>query len=175
MVPLLAEPEVDEAPPSRARLQAVPTVVPHRRPLITPRAGAVLALAGLLAVAVVAASMALGGTDSDPAPTGVAAGPAEHGAVSTVTYVPGQSSSWHRHPGLHAVTVLSGTLTVYGPDCEAQTFGPGQSYVGGHQTHLAVNATDAPLEMAVIYTFDEGSSMANFLIPASPPAGCTVA
>jgi quercetin dioxygenase-like cupin family protein len=26
-----------------------------------------------------------------------------------------QTSGWHSHPGLHPVTVVSGTLTVYGP------------------------------------------------------------
>lgn len=177
MEPLLAETEV--APPPAVRLQAV---APGGRTLIPPTAGLALVVAGLVVVGAVTAALLLPGADPGPAAPaarppatgGITVTGAEDVEVRMVTYLPGEASSWHRHPGLHAVAVLSGTLTVYGPDCQAQSFGPGQSYVGGQQAHLAQNSTGAPLEMAVTYLVAEGSSMADFLIPAAPPPGCAV-
>ena len=90
-------------------------------------------------------------------------------------YVPGQSSGWHTHPGLHLVTVLSGTLTVYGPDCQPQIFGPGTVYAGGDRLHLARNEADAPLEMVVTYVSGPGQSMAHFRLDGVAPPGCQVA
>jgi quercetin dioxygenase-like cupin family protein len=93
-------------------------------------------------------------------------------SVVTQVYEPGQTSGWHSHPGIHAVAVLSGVLTVYDGDCRRETFEPGRPYVGGQQTHLVRNETDAPVTMIVTYL--NPSVPANSSRHVPPPAGCTI-
>ncbi len=111
------------------------------------------------------------------APTAAAAAPAFNlsaGDVSVVTqvYAPGQGSGWHSHAGIHAVAILSGTLTVYDAQCRAETFGPGKPYIGGQQPHLAVNEAATPVDMVTTYV---GSPAGNNLTQhPQPSAGCQV-
>ncbi len=95
-------------------------------------------------------------------------------AVQTIAYAPGQSSGWHAHPGLHLVSVVSGTLTVYGPDCQAVHYGPGQPYVGGDALHLARNEGDVPVQMGVTWLTKPGQAMADFRTARAAPSGCPV-
>ena len=101
------------------------------------------------------------------------AGPAEL-VVQTTTYFPGQTSGWHSHPGLHLVSVVSGTLTVYGPDCQVQRYGPGEPYIGGGSVHLARNEGEVSVEMGVTYLSTPGQSIAHFRVPHQAPATCPV-
>jgi len=92
-------------------------------------------------------------------------------SVVTQVYEPGEDSGWHAHSGIHAVAVSSGSLTVYDSQCRAQTFGPGQPYVGGQDLHLVRNGTAAPVEMAVTYLSPSAGNGPTRHLP--PPAGCT--
>lgn len=85
-------------------------------------------------------------------------------------YEPGHDSGWHTHPGIHAVAVLSGSMTVYDGECRATTYGPGQPYVGGRGLHLVRNQSSVPVEMSVTYLnpSSPGSSAQHF----SAPGGC---
>ena len=107
-----------------------------------------------------------------PASSGVAIGGPSDVAAQMASYAPGQSSGWHSHTGLHAVVVVSGTLTIVDGDCQRRTFGPGDSYVGGRDVHVALNETASPLEMAVTYLFPAGVSHTGFHVPAAVPPGC---
>lgn len=80
-------------------------------------------------------------------------------SVVTQVYEPGQASGWHSHPGIHAVSVTSGVLTVHVTGCPTRTFEPGRPYVGGQEAHMVANETDAPVTMTVTY-----------LNPSSPPS-----
>jgi quercetin dioxygenase-like cupin family protein len=88
--------------------------------------------------------------------------------VLKVAYEPGQSSGWHTHAGIHAVAVLSGTLTVYDGQCQAQHYGPGRPYIGGQELHLARNETAAPVEMVVTYLNPSTSTKADSAHPEGP-------
>lgn len=102
---------------------------------------------------------------------GAQPGPALAVTVQRATYAPGQSSGWHSHPGIHSVVVLSGTLTVV-EACASRTFGPGDTYIGGQQNHLATNDGTEPVEMMVVYsTTADGPS--DYALPADAPAGCS--
>lgn len=94
-------------------------------------------------------------------------------AVVTMTYEPGQSSGWHTHPGLHAVAVVSGTLTVYGPTCSPLVIGPGESYVGGQELHVTRNEAAVPVEMVV--TSVDTNRLTNSVTAHVAPVGCGVA
>jgi quercetin dioxygenase-like cupin family protein len=105
----------------------------------------------------------------------VSPAPAVEGvAVYRLGYDPQQSSSWHRHQGTHAVTILSGTLTVYGPDCQAVRYGPGESFVGGGDLHMARNETAEPVDLTETVVLPAGVTADRFVVPATAPAGCDV-
>jgi quercetin dioxygenase-like cupin family protein len=74
--------------------------------------------------------------------------------IQTVTIAPGAQSGWHSHPGPEYTIVKSGTITVQkATNCPAVTLSAGQIFfVAGGVSHLAVNSTDAPVELYVTYT-----------------------
>ncbi len=114
-----------------------------------------MTVAGLSAATISVAALATIDAGTVPAvaadPTGLTlAGPEAVSVVSQV-YDPGQDSGWHVHSGIHAVAVISGTLTVYDGQCRAHTVEPGRPYVGGQEVHRARNQTAHPVEMVVTY------------------------
>ena len=70
------------------------------------------------------------------------------------------------------MTVISGTLRFYGPDCQPRHYGPGEPYVGGDRAHLARNEGEMPVEMAVTYVMAPGQSIGHFRVPDVAPTGC---
>jgi quercetin dioxygenase-like cupin family protein len=146
-------------------------------------------LAGVVAI-VGAAGLTLaprgGPSSSEPVPASVPAanahalgplavtlsGPGDV-TVLTQAYEPGGDSGWHAHPGIHAVAVLSGTLTVYDEECRPQTFGPGQPYIGGQEPHRVRNEAQEPVQMVVTYLNPAGPHNSNRSVPA--PAACGTA
>ncbi|MDQ4068873.1 MAG: cupin domain-containing protein [Actinomycetota bacterium] len=151
------------------------------------RTGPVVAMvAGALIMALAAVSLAVHAGDGAgrPAPdaatvAGAPALPADPGAITlsardvsvvTQVYEAGEDSGWHSHPGIHAVAVISGVLTVYDSQCQRHTFEPGRPYVGGQQPHLVRNETDGPVTLAV--TFLNPSAPTGSTEHLAPPAGC---
>jgi quercetin dioxygenase-like cupin family protein len=146
------------------------------------RLAPVLAMVSGLAVIALAATVtvtARAGNDAQraaPAPVAAPADPlsitlsARDVSVVSQVYEPGNDSGWHSHSGIHAVAVLSGTLTVYDKDCVARTYEPGRPYVGGQELHLVRNETDAPVVMAVTYLNPSTGSEPTRHLPA--PNGC---
>lgn len=176
LAPVLVRP-VDR----RATLVLAPTYASENRP--RRWRAAAMAAGGLVLVAATGVGLTEVGDRgaSAPAPqaavTNVHLGPlaitlSGPGDVSTVTqvYEPGQTSGWHAHTGIHAVAVLSGTLTVYDEQCRAQAFGPGQPYIGGQELHLVRNEGPAPVEMVVTYLNPAGPNTSTRHMPA--PASC---
>lgn len=108
------------------------------------------------------------------ASSGVTLGGPADVTIQMATYEPGQSSGWHTHTGMHAVMVMSGTLTFYDGECHARTYGPGDTYVGGQDLHLARNETATPVEIAVTYMFPTGVNHTQFHVPSPAPAGCDI-
>ena len=183
--PLAAEttPVQPEAPAATAA--DTPGPAPARFTLRT--AWPLIAMATGLVVLALAATVvvrsARGG--SRPAAT-VSAATAEPSAITvsardvsvvSQVYGPGEQSGWHTHPGIHAVAVLSGVLSVYDDQCRLQTFEAGRPYVGGQQPHLVRNETDAPVVMAVTYLSPAApgtSTQHSGTEHLPPPAGCSI-
>jgi quercetin dioxygenase-like cupin family protein len=149
--------------------------------------GPLVAMIGGLAVMVAAATLIpaavrTAGPDHTSAPAATAptapADPlaitlsARDVAVVSQVYEPGQQSGWHAHTGIHAVAVLSGTVTVYDSGCRAETFGPGRPYVGGQEPHLVRNETEEPVVMSVTYLAPSDHAASSRKV--APPAGCPV-
>jgi quercetin dioxygenase-like cupin family protein len=118
-----------------------------------------------------------GGRPPLPAPdsSGLVLGGPTDVTVQRTTYEPGQTSGWHSHTGMHAVMVLSGTVTFYDAECRSHTYSPGDTYVGGRGAHLVRNETAGPVEMAVTYLFPAGQSHTAFHIGSPVPLGCDAA
>lgn len=51
----------------------------------------------------------------------------------------GGQNGWHSHPGLVAVTMLSGTIQWYDENCNATVYKAGDSWVEGSQKHAFRN------------------------------------
>ena len=92
-------------------------------------------------------------------------------SVVSQVYAPGEASGWHSHSGIHAVAVLSGTLTVYDGQCRPTTYQPGQPYVGGQELHLVRNEGEAPVVMAVTYLAPSTGNAPTRQLPAPPGCG----
>ena len=136
------------------------------RPVVAMAAG--LGLIGAALAVVHQASAA----PSRPASASMTIGGPADVAVQTATYQPGQTTGWHSHTGIHAVMVLSGTVTFYDGDCRGRAYGPGETYVGGQDVHAVRNETAEPVNLAVTYLFPAGVSHTTFHVDAPPPAGC---
>ena len=133
-------------------------------------------MAGCMAIAVVAGSViethrtspSRPGTSTAPTVTNAADGV----TVTSAIYEPAQSSEWHRHDRVHVVTVLSGILTIYEGDCRARTYGPGDSYIGGQDAHMARNETSEPVRMTVTQLMSPATSgHPRTLLVEAPPGG----
>jgi quercetin dioxygenase-like cupin family protein len=89
-------------------------------------------------------------------------------AVAHLTFAPGASTGWHRHPGPTVVTVTAGELTVTSRDCQQHTYSPGQTFVEqGPRRHLAANTADTTTETIVTFFVPTGAPA--LTTPASAP------
>ena len=69
--------------------------------------------------------------------------------VKTMTYPPGHTEAWEEDLGLHAVSVIAGTLTIQSGESTPVSYGPGQGYVAGWAPYVAVNDGSVPVEVVV--------------------------
>jgi len=89
-------------------------------------------------------------------------------AVAHLTFAPGSSTGWHKHPGPTVVTVTTGELTVTSRHCVAHTYTAGETFVEeGPRRHLAVNTGTGTTESIVTFFVPEGSDA--LTIPARVP------
>ena len=171
--------QIDERPPPRAAdpTPAIPALVtapdpPGQRPSAFRRALPLVAMAGGLVVMAVAALVMVRAGD-DPAPAGDPLAitlSARDVSVVTQVYEPGHDSGWHSHPGIHAVAVVSGVLTVVDAQCQVQIVEPGRPYVGGQELHVVRNHSDQPVTMSVTYLSPTAPGASTKHMPG--PLGC---
>jgi ABC-type glycerol-3-phosphate transport system substrate-binding protein len=45
--------------------------------------------------------------------------------IQKIVFAPGAFSGWHHHPGMVLLSVESGAVTLWQPDCSSQMYGPG--------------------------------------------------
>jgi quercetin dioxygenase-like cupin family protein len=90
-------------------------------------------------------------------------------ATAHLTFAPGSSTGWHRHPGPTVVTVTAGELTTTDRRCKSKVYEAGQTFVEeGPLRHVAVNTADTTTQVIVTFYVPTGAKL--LLIPASPPA-----
>jgi quercetin dioxygenase-like cupin family protein len=89
-------------------------------------------------------------------------------AVAHLTFQPGGSTGWHRHPGPTVVTITTGELTITDQACRSRTYQAGDSFVEpGPPRHVAVNTADATTQTIVTFFVPKGAPA--LTIPAAAP------
>jgi quercetin dioxygenase-like cupin family protein len=86
-------------------------------------------------------------------------------ALVKLTIAPGGSTGWHHHPGVVLVSVASGTVTEYDPECQPSVIQAGEGFVESRdEVHIVHN--EGSVE-AVLYV--------TFIVPTTtPPTGLTI-
>jgi quercetin dioxygenase-like cupin family protein len=95
--------------------------------------------------------------------------------VDKITIAPGGDFGWHTHGSPVAVTITSGTLTVFDKtvaNCVPFHVSKGQSFFEpANHLHRAVNLTSKPVTLYAIYLGVPKGAAPN--APGTQPAGCT--
>ena len=71
----------------------------------------------------------------------------------------GGQNGWHSHPGLVAVTILSGTIRWYDQDCKPTVYKAGDSWVEGSQIHAFRNIGNENVELAAWFITAPGQPL----------------
>lgn len=91
----------------------------------------------------VAAELSLEFADNEGDPIVVEMDDASTLVVAEVTWTPGGTSGWHRHPGPVLVNVVEGELElVWERDCVPRTYAAGESFLDPGEVHTARNTSD---------------------------------
>ncbi len=87
-----------------------------------------------------------------------------------LTFAPGTTIDWHKHPGPVVVTVTSGTLTFIDDQCTRQRYGPGETFVEDptERAGKARNAGSTDAQTIVSFYVPVGTEA--LTIPVAPPA-----
>ena len=74
-------------------------------------------------------------------------------SIQDAAFAAGGQNGWHSHPGLVAVTILSGSIRWYDEDCNPTVYKAGDSWVEGSKIHAFRNiGTDSVHLMASFIT-----------------------
>ena len=130
-------------------------------------------LAGSVAVAAIVNITLARGTLADHAKVNVPGvakfetkGPVDF-VHSELTFLPGDATPWHYHPGPTLVTVKEGEITFTHGDCSARTYHVGQSFVEGQpgDVGFARNTGATVAKVNVVFVTPVGSATT---FPVSP-------
>jgi mannose-6-phosphate isomerase-like protein (cupin superfamily) len=94
---------------------------------------------------------------------------ADH-AVVELTFAPGSSTGWHKHPGVVLVTVASGRLQHW-ENCTKTVYEAGDSFVEQGHVGLARNVWD--VDTKVYATWIMPSWRPALTVPVDAPRGCS--
>jgi quercetin dioxygenase-like cupin family protein len=76
-------------------------------------------------------------------------------------------NGWHSHPGMVAVTVLTGTIQWYDENCKPTTYKAGDSWTEGSQPHYFRNIGEGTAQLTAIFVVAKGAA---YRIDRSAPA-----
>ena len=86
--------------------------------------------------------------------------------MQRLTFLAGDCTGWHHHPGLVLVAVQTGSVTVWSADCTTTTYGPG----------LAAGAvfTENSNDPQEVTSAAGGTVFATFVVPRDVPPVCRI-
>jgi quercetin dioxygenase-like cupin family protein len=71
---------------------------------------------------------------------------------------PGQNG-WHSHPGLVAVTIISGSIQWYDENCTPTIYKAGDSWVEGSQLHAFRNIGPGTVHLMAVFITAQGQAL----------------
>ena len=96
-------------------------------------------------------------------------------AIVKVTIEPGGSTGWHHHPGVVLVSVGSGTVTEYDPECQKTVIQAGKGFVESNgEVHIVHNEGDVDAVLYVTFLVPTETSPDGLLIADLQPKNCDV-
>jgi quercetin dioxygenase-like cupin family protein len=70
----------------------------------------------------------------------------------------GGHNGWHTHPGMVAVTVLSGTVQWYDHDCKPTIYKAGDSWTEGSRVHYFRNIGTGTAQLTALFVTAKGAA-----------------
>jgi quercetin dioxygenase-like cupin family protein len=106
----------------------------------------------------------------------VESGPGSADLVTVkVVIKPGGSTGWHHHPGVALVSVGSGTVTEYDPECHKTVIQAGKGFVESKgEVHLVHNEGNVDAVLYVTFLIPTGTSPEKLQIADPQPKNCDV-
>ena len=83
----------------------------------------------------------------------------------------GGHNGWHTHPGMVAVTVVSGTVQWYDHDCKPTIYKAGDSWTEGSRVHYFKNIGTGTAQLTAIFVIAKGAA---YRVDQAAPA-CAIA
>jgi quercetin dioxygenase-like cupin family protein len=78
--------------------------------------------------------------------------------IQDAAYSPGGHNGWHSHPGVIAVTLITGSIDWFDGDCKMTTYKAGDSWVEGSQTHYFRLTGATGIHLMATYIIAKGST-----------------
>jgi quercetin dioxygenase-like cupin family protein len=74
-------------------------------------------------------------------------------------YGPGGHNGWHSHPGMVAVTIVSGSIQWYDENCKPTVYNAGDSWTEGSQIHYFRVLGTSPIHLTAFFITAQGAAL----------------
>jgi quercetin dioxygenase-like cupin family protein len=78
--------------------------------------------------------------------------------VQDGAFGPGGYTGWHSHPGILALTLVSGTLDWYDGECKKTSYKAGDAWTEGSQLHYFKVTSTTNIHLLVTYIIAQGAA-----------------
>jgi quercetin dioxygenase-like cupin family protein len=80
-------------------------------------------------------------------------------SIQAAAFSVGGQNGWHSHPGMVAVTVLSGTIEWFDENCNSTVYKAGDSWVEGSQIHAFRNIGTGTVQLMASFITAKGQPL----------------
>ena len=80
-------------------------------------------------------------------------------SIQAASFSAGGQNGWHSHPGIVAVTILSGTIEWFDADCNSTVYKAGDSWVEGSQIHAFRNIGTGTVQLMASFITAKGQAL----------------
>jgi quercetin dioxygenase-like cupin family protein len=80
-------------------------------------------------------------------------------SIQDAAFAVGGQNGWHSHPGLVAVTIISGKIQWYDENCKTTVYKAGDSWVEGSQIHAFRNIGTDPVHLMASFITARGQAL----------------
>lgn len=80
-------------------------------------------------------------------------------SIQDAAFAVGGQNGWHSHPGLVAVTIISGSIRWYDENCKTTVYKAGDSWVEGSQIHAFRNIGNDTVHLMASFITAKGQAL----------------